>query len=299
MDVGVIIPQGFKGEYDGRDPAAAWSRSVEVAHWADAAGFESIWMFDHFYQEFSDEGPMFEGFSTMAALAAVTRHVRLGHIVACVGYRNPALTAKMIATIDVISGGRVELGLGAGWHRAEFEAYGYRFPPLRERHGLLADSLEISRRLLAGERATWAGDHASVVDAVADPRGIQEPRVPIIVGGNGQKVTWRLAARYADELNLDGPSPDELRSWMPTIRARCEEAGRDPDDLRVSVFLWWGNAPPPGPERSSWLQMYRDIGASRVMAWVPGAADSDEALGLLRADVLDAGLRLRADGSGT
>ena len=292
MDVGVIVPQGFTGEYDEREPGAAWARTVEVARLADAAGYESIWLFDHFYQEFTPGGMVFEGFSTMAALAAVTEHVRLGHIVACVGYRNPALTAKMISTIDVISGGRAELGLGAGWHRAEFEAYGYRFPPLRERQALLADSLQISRRMLDAGRATYEGPQARVIDAANEPRGLHQPRVPILVGGNGQKVTWGLAARHADELNLDGPSPDEMRAWMPIIRSRCDEAGRDPDDLRVSVFLWWGNVPPAGPARAEWLASYRDLGVARVMAWVDGVANADDALAQFSDDVASAGLRL-------
>ncbi len=292
MDVGVIVPQGFTGEFEGLEPARAWARSLGIARLADVMGFESIWLFDHLYPEASPDGMMFEGFSTMAALAAATERVRLGHIVACVGYRNPALTVKMISTIDVISGGRAELGLGAGWYRGEAEAYGYRFPPLRERQALLADSLEIARRMLSPGRATYAGSHASVLEAANEPRGLQQPRVPIIVGGNGQRVTWRLAARFADELNLDGPSPDALRTWMPTIRRRCEEVGRDPADLRVSVFLWWGNAPPAGHERVAWLAAYRDTGVARVMAWVDGAVQGDAALQRFAEDVAAAGLEL-------
>lgn len=292
MDIGVVIPQGFTGEYEGLDPARAWARSLEVAQLADRMGFESIWLFDHFQPEASPEGTVFEGFTSMAALAAATRRVRLGHIVACVGYRNPALTVKMISTIDVISGGRAELGLGAGWYRAEAEAYGYRFPPLGERQALLADSLEIAHRMLAPGRSTYAGPHASVHDAANDPRGLQEPRVPIIVGGNGQRVTWGLAARFGDELNLDGPTPDEVRAWLPTIRERCREVGRDPADLRVSVFMWWGNTPPPGPARAAWLAAYRDCGVARVMAWVEGAPRTDAALDRFAEDVAAAGLAL-------
>lgn len=292
MDIGVVIPQGFTGEYDGRDPATAWSRSVAVARRAEDLGFESLWLFDHFYPESSPEGTMFEAFSALAALAALTRRVRLGHIVACAGYRNPALTAKMISTIDVISGGRVELGLGAGWYRTEHEAYGYRFAPLRERQTRLADSLEIARQMLTHGRATHAGSQASVHDAANVPRGLQEPRVPIIVGGNGQNVTWRLAARHADELNLDGPTPDELQAWLPVIRSRCHEIGRDPDSLRVSVFLWWGNTPPAGSERAGWLEAFRVLGVRRVMAWVDGAADTDDALERMAEDVKAAGAHL-------
>ena len=292
MDVGVVVPQGWTGEYSGRDAASAWARSVAVADQAERLGFESVWLFDHLHPAQLSDELTFEAFSVLAALAAVTERVRLGHIVACASYRNPALTAKMISTIDVISGGRTELGLGAGWYQGEYTAYGYDFPPIRERLGLLADSLEIATRMLDPGRATYEGQHASVREAINLPRGSQEPRIPIIVGGNGPKVTWRLAARYADELNLDGLTPDQTRDAMPIIRSRCEEIGRDPDDLRVSVFMWWGNAPPAGPERVRWLVDYRDLRVSRVMVSVMEAADSDESLEKLAEDTVAAGLRL-------
>ena len=113
------------------------------------------------------------------------------------------------------------------------------------------------------------------------------------MGGNGREVTWRLAARYADELNLDGPSPDDIRDSMPIIRSRCEEIGRDPRTLRVSVFLWWGNAPAAGPERVGWLKAFSDAGVSRVMASVLDAVASHDALERLVDDVAAAGLTLR------
>ena len=169
--------------------------------------------------------------------------MRLGHIVICTAFRNPALTAKMISTLDVISGGRMELGIGAGWKRDEWLAYGYGFPETRERLAMLADHLEVITRMLQGGRsdhATYEGTYASVRDAINVPKPLQQPRVPIMVGGNGPQVTWRLAARHADELNLDGMSPDELAEVLPVIRSRCEEIGRDPDTLRISVHLWSG-----------------------------------------------------------
>jgi alkanesulfonate monooxygenase SsuD/methylene tetrahydromethanopterin reductase-like flavin-dependent oxidoreductase (luciferase family) len=292
MDVGIVVPQGWTGEYHGRDAASAWQRSVEVARYADAAGYESIWLFDHFHPEEPGDELTFEAFSSLAALAALTRHVRLGHIVTCAGYRNPALAAKTISTIDVISGGRVEFGIGAGWHQEEYEAYGYGFPSLRDRQALLSDSLEIARHMLAPGRATYAGVQASVTDALNLPRGLQQPRIPIIVGGNGPEVTWRLAARYADELNLDGFTPERLAEAMPLIRSRCEEIGRDPNDLRVSVFMWWGNAPAAGAERIRWLQAFCELGVSRVMVSLMEAATSDEPLELLGDDVRAAGFSL-------
>ena len=292
MDVGIVVPQGWTGEFRGMGAAEAWARSVAIAQEADALGFESLWLFDHLHAE-AGEGLTFEAFSALAALAALTDRARLGHIVTCAGYRNPALAAKTIATVDVISGGRAELGIGAGWYAEEYAAYGYPFPSARERLDLLEDSLEIATRMLAPGPSSYEGRQASIRAANNEPRGLQEPRIPLIVGGNGRERTWRLAARYADELNLDGPTPEDLRESMPIIRDRCEEIGRDPASLRVSVFLWWGNAPPPGPERVGWLSAFRDAGVSRVMASVFEAVSSDDALGRLVDDVVAAGLTLR------
>jgi alkanesulfonate monooxygenase SsuD/methylene tetrahydromethanopterin reductase-like flavin-dependent oxidoreductase (luciferase family) len=204
MEIGVVIPQGWTGEYDGWDARRAWERTVAVTRQAERLGFESAWVFDHFQTEPEPSDELtFESFSTLAALAASTERVRLGHVVICTAYRNPALTAKMIGTLDVISGGRMELGIGAGWKEDEWRAYGYGFPDTKTRLATLADHLEIITRMLGPGHATFAGTYASVTDAINVPRGLQEPRVPVMVGGNGPKVTWRLAARFADELNLD------------------------------------------------------------------------------------------------
>src|SRR5436190_2458576 len=224
MDVGIIVPQGWTGEYEGWDPAVAWARTVDVAQQAERLGFESIWLFDHFHTvPRPTEEITFEAFTTLTALAALTSRVRLGHVVSCAGYRNPALVAKMISTMDVISGGRMELGLGAGWKEDEWRAYGYGFPSLRDRQRRLQDALEISGAMLGGARATVAGETASVTDAINVPQPLQRPRVPIVVGGNGREVTWRLAARYADELNLDNVGPDEIADAMDVIADRCRE----------------------------------------------------------------------------
>src|ERR1700693_4148308 len=155
MDVGVIVPQGWTGEYDGWEPAAAWSRAVKLARQAEELGFESVWVFDHFHTvpDPTDE-LTFESFSTLAALAALTERVRLGHVVICTGYRNPALTAKMMGTLDVISGGRMELGIGAGWKADEWLAYGYGFPDTKTRLAMLADHLEVIPRMLGAGDGT-------------------------------------------------------------------------------------------------------------------------------------------------
>ena len=298
MKLGVIVPQGWTGEYDGWEPERAWARTVEVARQADALGFESIWLFDHFHTVPKPTDELtFESFTTLSALAALTSRVRLGHIVLCNGFRNPSLTAKMASTLDTISGGRFELGIGAGWKRDEWLAYGYGFPPTRVRLAMLHDALEVITRMLEPGRtthATYDGEHHSVRDAINLPKPIQDTGMPVMVGGNGPNVTWRLAARYADELNLDGLSPDDVRKALPVIRARCEEIGRDPDSLSVSVHVWremagWSGA---GSARQALLADYAELGVSRVMGLLQASADSDDALDELAADGRAAGVEL-------
>jgi F420-dependent oxidoreductase-like protein len=296
MKVGVIVPQGWTGEYDGWEPLDAWRRTTEVARQADELGFDSIWLFDHFHTvpRPTDE-ITFESFTSLAALAALTSRVRLGHIVICTAFRNPALTAKMISTMDTISSGRMELGIGAGWKKDEWLAYGYGFPETKERLAALADHLEVITRMLDGDKhqhATYEGQYATVRDAINVPKPIQRPRVPIMVGGNGPNVTWRLAARHADELNVDGLSPEEVAEAIPVIRSRCEEIGRDPDSLRLSVHMWWGNSAQPGQERIDQLGAYRDVGVDRVMGLIKTSAASDEALISLAEDARAAGAEL-------
>ena len=296
MKIGAIVPQGWVGEYDGWDPTTAWRRTAAVAQQADRLGFESIWLFDHFHTipRPTDE-ITFESFTSLSALAAMTTRVRLGHIVICTAFRNPALTAKMISTMDTISDGRMELGIGAGWKRDEWLAYGYGFPETRERLARLGDDLEVISAMLAGdkhEHASFKGQYSSVRNAINVPKPIQQPRVPIMVGGNGPNVTWRLAARLADELNVDGLTPKEVREALPTIRARCEEVDRDPATLAISVHIWTETLSIPGQRRVDLLGAYGEVGVDRVMGLDTGAATSDEALETLAADARSAGLDL-------
>lgn len=280
MKIGVIVPQGWTGEFKDRSPADAWARTRDVAWQAEALGFESIWLFDHFHTVPRPTLEItFEAFTTLAALAAETRRVRLGHVVLCAAYRNPALTTKMISTLDVISGGRAELGLGAGWKRDEWLAYGYGFPDAPERLAILKDQLEISRRMMTEDHASFDGAQHSVKNAINKPAPLQQPRIPIMVGGNGPNVTWRLAAKYADELNLDGMTPQEVRQALPTIRSRCEEIGRDPATLTVSVHVWWESLDSPtGQQRADMVAAYRELGVSRIIGMIRASAESNEAL---------------------
>jgi F420-dependent oxidoreductase-like protein len=295
MKIGAIVPQGWQGEYDGWDTVHAWRRTTEVARQAERLGFESIWLFDHFHTipRPTDE-ITFESFTSLSALSTITTRVRLGHVVICTAFRNPALTAKMISTMDAITGGRMEVGIGAGWKRDEWQAYGYGFPETKERLARLADDLEVITRMLAPGKpthATYEGKYSHVRDAINVPKPVQQPRVPIMVGGNGRNVTWRLAARFADELNVDGMLPEDVAEALPVIRARCEEIDRNPATLRVSVHVW-GQHLPAGPQRVERLAAYRDLGVDRVMTFVKSSATDDDALESLAQDARQAGLEL-------
>ena len=292
MKIGVTMPQGCDREYLGVEPRRAWDRTVEIARETEALGFESLWVYDHFQVDPPpQEAPIFEPFVELSALAMATSRIRVGHLVLAAAYRNAGLTAKMISTLDVISNGRAELGIGAGWKEDEWLAYGYGFPGAPERLAILADHLEIITRMLAPGRATWDGRHARVMDAIHEPKGLQQPRLPIVVGGNGPNVTWRLAARFADELNLDALMPEEVERALPVIRQRCEEVGRDSTTLRVSVHVWGRPSTAAGPERRARLREYADLGLSRTILQGFGAigdphliesiAEDCDALGLL------------------
>ena len=230
MQVGVLVPQGWKHEYDGWDPARAWDRTVELARQAEALGFESEWVFDHFHTtpDTTDE-ITFESFTTLAAIASVTSRVRLGHMVICAGYRNPALVAKLVSTLDVASGGRFEVGIGGGWKEDEWLAYGYGFPETRDRLSALRDALEVITRMLAPGRATYEGRFASVHAAVNVPKGIQQPRPPIIVGGK----------RPRRHVAVGGTFCGRAQRRVPVARTDRRVAPADPRPVR-------GDRPRPG-----------------------------------------------------
>ncbi len=293
MKLGLIVPQGWTGEYNGWAASRAWSRTVEIARLADRVGLDSIWLFDHFHTDPEPTDELtFESFTSLSALAALTSRVRLGHVVICAGFRQPSVVAKMVSTMDVFSGGRMELGIGAGWKEEEWLAYGFRFPSLGERLDALGDALGVISAMLGPGRATYEGEHASVHDAINLPKGLQQPRIPIVVGGNGPNRTWRLAARYADELNLDGMSPDDVAAALPVIASRCEEIGRDPASLAVSVHVFWEDAREPGAPRVELLGRYRELGITRAMTLLQASAARDEPILELVEDARAAGLEL-------
>ena len=293
MQVGLMTPQGWKGEYDDWQPADAWARTVELATHAEGLGFESLWVFDHFHTvPKPTEEITFESFSVLAALSMATRRVRLGHMVICAGFRNPALTAKMSSTIDVISGGRFELGIGAGWKEDEWRAYGYGFPTLAERMGALGDHLEVIRAMFGPGPATYEGRYAQIRSAHNVPRGLQQPRIPIIVGGNGERVTAGYAIKYADELNFVFLSAAQVAERIPAVRARCETEGRDPASLRFSMYIRDEEVRDAGQARIDTLAGYAAVGLDRIVCFPTRWSPTTDAQASFAEDCRAAGIPL-------
>jgi len=295
MQVGLMAPQGWKGEYDGWPAADAWARTVELAKSAEALGFESLWVFDHFHTVPAPTDEItFESFSVLSALAMATSRVRLGHMVVCTGFRNPALTAKLSSTIDVISGGRFELGIGAGWKEEEWRAYGYGFPTLGERMAALGDHLEVIHAMFRPGRASYEGPFAHVRRAINVPKGLQEPRIPIIVGGNGERVTAGYAIRYADELNFVFLSAAEVSERMAAVRARCEAEGRDPSTLRFSQYTRDEVMRDAGQARVDAIAEMAEVGLDRIVCFPTRWSPTVEAQAAFAEDVRAAGVELAA-----
>lgn len=211
---------------------------------ADDAGFHWISVWDHFYANplRAREDPCFEGVASMAALAAATRNVRVGCLVFCALYRPPGVLAKAAVTIDHLSGGRVELGIGAGWFEEEFRDFGYEFPPIKERLDRLEESLQVVRSLLHDPVTHFKGRYYQLDGAVCSPRP-QNPKLRIWVGGRGERRTPRLAARYGDGFNVPYVSAEGFAARAATLDRCCDEAGRDPASIERSVNLGFYMSP--------------------------------------------------------
>jgi F420-dependent oxidoreductase-like protein len=204
---------------------------------AEAAGFDTVLVMDHFYQLPTlgePDEPMLEAYTALGALATATTNIQLSTLVTGNTYRNPTLLAKAISTLDVVSGGRAVLGIGAGWFELEHQQLGFEFGTFTERFEKLEEALQIILPMLHGERPTFAGKWYHTESAINEPR--YRDHIPVMLGGSGEKKTFRLAARYADHLNLITPM-SELRRKLDVLTQRCDEAGRDPSTLETSTLL--------------------------------------------------------------
>jgi F420-dependent oxidoreductase-like protein len=232
LTFGVFAPQGWKSELVSVEGAEAkWATTVEITRLAEELGFDSIWVYDHFHtipQPIPEA--VFECWTTMAALSQVTSRIRLGQMVGCAPYRNPGLLAKIAATVDVVSGGRLDWGIGAGWYEHEFDGYGYDFPPAKVRIGMLRETVEIVTSLWSQERTTYEGRYFRLDGALCDPKPLQRPRPPVWIGGGGEQLTLRVVARLADKSNFGG-NAEQWAHKAEVLKGHCKDVGRDYDEI--------------------------------------------------------------------
>ena len=212
----------------------SWDDTLEGCRHAEATGWDGIWYADHFMpNEENIDQPIHEAWSVLAAIAVSVPRVRIGPLVAGNTYRSPALTAKIATTIDHISGGRVVLGIGAGWQENEHEKYGFEFSTLKGRLDRLDEAVEIITSLLANERTEYQGTHYALTDAPLDPKPVQS-KLPLLIGGGGRKRTLRTAAKFADEWNYWG-MPSDIEELCGVLDAHCEDVGRHPSSIQRSA----------------------------------------------------------------
>ena len=234
MRFGIFIPQGWRLDLVGIDPADQWSTMNEIAQRADAAAWESLWVYDHFHTvPVPTEEATHEAWTLMAAFAASTDRIRLGQMCTSMGYRNPAYLAKVAATVDLISGGRAEMGIGGGWYEHEWRAYGYGFPGIGDRLARLREGVDIMHQAWTTGTATLDGKHYQVDGAIVRPTPLQEGGIPLWIAGGGEKVTLKIAARYASYTNFAG-SLEEFDHKSSVLQGHCDAIGRDMGEITRS-----------------------------------------------------------------
>jgi F420-dependent oxidoreductase-like protein len=230
MRFGLFIPQGWRFDLVGIEPAQHWATMRELARHVDQnPGWESLWVYDHFHTtpKPSDQATH-EAWTLMSAFGATTDRIRLGQMCTCMSYRNPAYLAKVAATVDHVSGGRVEMGIGAGWYEHEWRAYGYGFPEPRDRLGMLREGVQIFQQAWTTGVSSLDGKHYQVDGAICRPLPLQQGRsgIPLWIAGGGEKVTLKIAAQYADYSNFDG-STEGFAAKSAILEEHCRTLGRD------------------------------------------------------------------------
>lgn len=231
-----------------QDMLAVWQAADDIEL------FESGWNFDHFYPIRSDStGPCLEGWTTLTALAQATRRVRLGTLVTGIHYRHPAVLANMAASLDIVSGGRLELGIGAGWNEEESAAYGIEVGTPRQRSDRLEEACEVIVGLLTNEATTYRGAYYELKEARCEPKPVQRPHPPICIGGSGERRTLKTAARFAQHWNFVGGTPEELRHKLAVLNEHCAAIGRDRDEITISSHVRFDGEPAATAEAAAAL----------------------------------------------
>ena len=274
MKLGIQIPSfSWPGGTPEIGPTLA-----RVARQADDIGVDSIWVMDHFFQIRGvgpAEEPMLEGWTALGYLAGHTERARLGLMVGGVHYRYPGLWVKAATTLDVLSGGRAWLGIGAAWNEDESRSIGFPFPPLGERFEMLDETLQIAHQMWQGERGTegrFDGRHYQARRLMNSPQSISRPRVPIMIGGGGERKTLRLVAQYADATNVFG-GPEQIHHKYEVLREHCESIGRNPDEIERSTLQSINLGRHSASEIVDWFGELADAGAQTVIASVAAVSD--------------------------
>lgn len=250
IQFGTFVPQGWRMDLvEIRDPVEQYEAMTRVGLAAEQAGYDSIWVYDHFHTVPTPElETTFEAWTVTAGLARDTSQIKIGQMVTCNGYRNPALLAKIASTVDVMSNGRVICGLGAGWYEHEWRAYGYGFPETADRMRAFREACEVIVRMWTEEKATFHGRYHTIDGAINEPKGVQKPHIPLWLGGGGEKVTLKLVAKWGDASNFGEGNPEIVRQKMEVLRQHCQDQGRDFDSLirstSMNVFLLENGADP-------------------------------------------------------
>jgi F420-dependent oxidoreductase-like protein len=241
---GLAIPQGWRGGdlplEEENNPIKQYEFSKSISTTADNSNFDSIYGYDHLIPHYKDdiEKNIFECFTLLSITAAITQRIKIGQVVLCNSYRNPSLLAKMLSTLDVISNGRVELGIGAGWYKEEYIAYGYDFASNLTRIKQLDESLKIIKAMWTEKQASFEGKYYTIKEAICNPKPIQKPHPLIMVGGSGEKYLLKVVAKHADRYNLFFGSTDEMKRKISILKEYCNSIGRDyKEDIQYSVVL--------------------------------------------------------------
>lgn len=209
----------------------------------DTPELDGVWLYDHLCPIYEDQsGPCFEGWTALSYLAGITRRLRLGLMVSAVPYRNPGLLAKMVTTFDHFSGGRLDLGLGAGWVESEAAAYGMPLLPIGARLTQFEEACQVLRSLLTEAKTNFDGAHYQMKDALCEPKPLQKPYPPILMGGAGEKRFLKIVARYADDWNYAGGTPEDFQHKLEVLEGHCESVGRDFQQIRPSCHIFVSDA---------------------------------------------------------
>jgi F420-dependent oxidoreductase-like protein len=238
MQYGLLVPQGWRMDLVGLPPVEAYETMTRVAQEAETLGYDSIWLFDHFHTvPTPTQEVTFECWTSTAALARDTKRVRIGQMVTCNGYRNPTLLAKMASTVDTLSHGRLNLGIGAGWYEHEFLAYGYDFPDGPTRLRQLREAVQVILAMWTQDEAVFEGKYYQVRGAINRPKGVQKPHIPLLIGGGGEKVTLKIVAEYGDACNIGHLDNEGLEHKFTVLKKHCDEVGRDYNTLKRTVLF--------------------------------------------------------------